>query len=168
MLYAAVKMAPVIGATVASFDAAKVKAMPGVVGWSTSPALPPYAGAGAGVAVVAKLVAGEDRRRRAAGAVERGRTPALSSEAIFAGFAAAARQRIRLHLFRERHPGRGGRRKTITAEYRAPFLAHATMEPINCTAQVKRTASCNCGPRPRCRASRWTWRPRSPASRAKT
>ncbi|MCU6433136.1 xanthine dehydrogenase family protein molybdopterin-binding subunit [Undibacterium sp. Jales W-56] len=27
--------------------------------------------------------------------------------------------------------------KTIKAEYRAPFLAHATMEPINCTAQFK-------------------------------
>lgn len=27
--------------------------------------------------------------------------------------------------------------KTIKAEYKAPFLAHATMEPINCTAQFK-------------------------------
>jgi isoquinoline 1-oxidoreductase beta subunit len=27
--------------------------------------------------------------------------------------------------------------KTITAEYRAPYLAHATMEPMNCTVQFK-------------------------------
>ena len=31
---------------------------------------------------------------------------------------------------------RRGGVKTIHAEYRAPFLAHATMEPVNCTAQV--------------------------------
>jgi isoquinoline 1-oxidoreductase beta subunit len=26
---------------------------------------------------------------------------------------------------------------TITADYQAPYLAHATMEPINCTVQFK-------------------------------
>jgi isoquinoline 1-oxidoreductase beta subunit len=55
MLYAAVKMAPVVGAGVASFDAAKAMAMPGVVKVvDVSSALPAFSGAGAGVAVVAK------------------------------------------------------------------------------------------------------------------
>ncbi|PIF73756.1 isoquinoline 1-oxidoreductase beta subunit [Variovorax sp. 54] len=31
--------------------------------------------------------------------------------------------------------------KTIEAEYRAPFLAHATMEPMNCTVQLKNGAA---------------------------
>ena len=33
--------------------------------------------------------------------------------------------------------GLAGAAKTITATYSTPFLAHATMEPMNCTVQFK-------------------------------
>ncbi|MFS2021728.1 xanthine dehydrogenase family protein molybdopterin-binding subunit, partial [Massilia sp. CT11-108] len=55
LLYAALRMAPVLGAGVAGFDAGKVAALPGVEHVvDVSSALAPLSGAGAGVAVVAK------------------------------------------------------------------------------------------------------------------
>jgi isoquinoline 1-oxidoreductase beta subunit len=138
MLYAAVKMAPVVGATVVSFDAAAVKAMPGVVGIAdVSASLGPYAGAGAGVAVIAHSWW---QAKTAAAALpvqwneEAGR--GLSSESIFAGFAAALDKESGFTYYESGTQDVAGMAKTVTAEYRAPFLAHATMEPVNCTAQV--------------------------------
>jgi len=138
LLYAAVSMAPVIGATVASFDAAAVKAMPGVVGVvDVSAALGPFAGAGAGVAVIARswwqaktaAAALPVRWNEVAGA-------RLSSPAIFAGFAAALDNESGFTYYESGTQDVTGAAQTISAEYRAPFLAHATMEPVNCTAQV--------------------------------
>jgi isoquinoline 1-oxidoreductase beta subunit len=138
MLYAAVRMAPVVGATVASFDAAAVKGMPGLVGVAdVSASLGPYAGAGAGVAVIANSWW---QAKTAAAALpvtwneEAGR--GLSSEGIFAGFAAALDQESGFTYYESGTQDLAGVVKTVTAEYRAPFLAHATMEPVNCTAQV--------------------------------
>jgi isoquinoline 1-oxidoreductase beta subunit len=138
MLYAAVHMAPVIGATVASFDAAKVNTMPGVVGVAdVSASLGPYAGAGAGVAVIARSWW---QAKTAAAALpvqwSEGAGRALSSESIFAGFAAALDTESGFTYYESGTQDVTGAVKTITAEYRAPFLAHATMEPVNCTAQV--------------------------------
>ncbi|MGJ9419900.1 molybdopterin cofactor-binding domain-containing protein [Massilia sp. CMS3.1] len=138
MLYAAVKMAPVIGATVASFDAAKVNAMPGVLGVAdVSASLGPYAGAGAGVAVIARSWW---QAKTAAAALQvdwhEGAGVGLSSESIFAGFAAALDNESGFTYYESGTQDVAGVAKTITAEYRAPFLAHATMEPVNCTAQV--------------------------------
>lgn len=138
LLYAAVKMAPVIGATVESFDAAAVAAMPGVTGVvDVSAALGPYAGAGAGVAVIARdwwqaktaAAALPVRWREGAGA-------ALSSASIFQGFADALDTESGFTYFEAGSQDVAGVANTITAEYRAPFLAHAAMEPVNCTARV--------------------------------
>jgi isoquinoline 1-oxidoreductase beta subunit len=138
MLYAAVKMAPVVGASVASFDAAAVKAMPGVVGVAdVSASLGPYAGAGAGVAVIAKSWW---QAKTAAAALpvtwneEAGK--GLSSERIFKGFADALDNESGFAYYESGIRDVAGVAKTVTAEYRAPFLAHATMEPVNCTAQA--------------------------------
>jgi isoquinoline 1-oxidoreductase beta subunit len=140
LLYAELRMAPVLGAGVAGFDATKVAAMPGVeTVVDVSSALAPLSGAGAGVAVVAQ---GWWQAKQAALAlpVQWTTSPhaALSSDAVFAGFAQALDQESGHTYFEtgsQDAPELAGSR-TVQAEYRAPFLAHATMEPQNCTAQV--------------------------------
>ncbi|MFC5511272.1 molybdopterin cofactor-binding domain-containing protein [Massilia jejuensis] len=138
LLYAAVKMAPVIGASVASFDAHAVSAMPGVVGVADiSAALGPHAGAGAGMAVIARSWW---QARTAAAALpvrwNEGAGAGLSSEAIFAGLAGALDNASGFTYHESGTRDVAGIVKTVAAEYRAPFLAHAAMEPVNCTAQV--------------------------------
>ncbi|KQV30593.1 acylaldehyde oxidase [Massilia sp. Root335] len=140
LLYAALRMAPVLGAGVAGFDAGKVAALPGVVTVvDVSSVLAPFSGAGAGVAVVAK---GWWQAKQAAQAlpVQWTASPhaALSGESVFAGFARALDDESGHAYFEsgsQDGPDLTGAR-TVHAEYRAPFLAHATMEPQNCTAQV--------------------------------
>ena len=140
LLYAALRMAPVLGAGVAGFDAAKVASMPGVEQVvDVSPVLQPFSGAGAGVAVVAK---GWWQAKQAALAlpVQWTASPhaALSSESVFAGFAKALDEDSGYAYFEagSQDAPEPADARTVQAEYRAPFLAHATMEPQNCTAQV--------------------------------
>ena len=141
LLYAAVKMSPTVKGRVASFDAAKVKDLPGVTGvvdFSSALGAPGApAGAGAGVAVVARSWW---QAKTAAAALpvtwSEGEGGSLSSEAIFAGFAAALDNESGYTYFESGTQDVGNAAKTVSAEYRAPFLAHATMEPVNCTAQV--------------------------------
>jgi isoquinoline 1-oxidoreductase beta subunit len=137
LLYAALRMAPVLGAGVAGFDAGKVTAMPGVEQVvDVSSVLQLFSGAGAGVAVVAK---GWWQAKQAALAlpVQWTASPhaALSSESVFAGFAKALDEESGYAYFETGSQDLADTR-IVQAEYRAPFLAHATMEPQNCTAQV--------------------------------
>jgi isoquinoline 1-oxidoreductase beta subunit len=138
MVYAAVRMAPVVGGTVASFDASKVASMPGVLKVvDISSVLHPMTGAGAGVAVIA---AHWWQARQAADALpvtwNDGANGKLSSEAIFAQFASALDNEAGFVYHESGTLDLPGAVKNVTAEYRAPYLAHATMEPVNCTAQV--------------------------------
>jgi isoquinoline 1-oxidoreductase beta subunit len=139
LLYAAVRMSPVVGGRIASVDAAAIKSMAGVAGViDFSAALGAHTGAGAGVAVIA---ASWWAAKQAAAALpiswDEGDSARLSSAAIFKHFG----ERLDADAGHVYHSsGTLGvpspAAKTIHAEYRAPFLAHATMEPVNCTAQV--------------------------------
>ena len=140
MLYAAVRMAPVVGGSVAGVDTQAVLKMPGVsrvVDFSR--ALAAQTGAGAGVAVVA---AHYWQARQAAAALpvtwDAGAHGGLSSAAIFKDFAAQL-DAGGGHVYHSVGDveGAAAASRTLRAEYRAPFLAHAAMEPLNCTAQVK-------------------------------
>ncbi|OON64696.1 acylaldehyde oxidase [Massilia sp. KIM] len=138
LVYAALRMSPVVGGRLASFDAARVRAMPGVLAVTDiSPAPGGRTGAGAGVAVVA---ATWWQARQAAAALpvtwDEGEHARLSSEGLFDELARALEDESGHVYFESGSVEQEGVAMTVSAEYRAPFLAHATMEPINCTAQL--------------------------------
>lgn len=130
MLVAAVKQSPVWGGKAEKVDQSAVANMPGVVAVEEL---------SNGVAVLA------DNYWHARKALDKlpvqfggGTAPQFSSEAYLA--------KIRSRLDEEGYKAenRGDARaafasaaKKIEAEYHAPFLAHATMEPQNCSALVK-------------------------------
>jgi isoquinoline 1-oxidoreductase beta subunit len=132
MLYATVRMNPHLGGGIRSFDAAKAKAMPGVKA---------VADIGGGIVVIADNTW---RAFLAAEAVaiewEKGSLPA-TTDAAFSPMTEKARLG---EGFAFRNDGDTAEivkaskpEDTIEAEYRAPFLAHACMEPMNATAHWK-------------------------------
>ena len=119
MLYAAVDMAPVFGGKLLSVDSGPAKAMPGVRR---------VVQLDEAVAVVADSYW---RARQALGALEPQFDDAgqgnVSSASIFAAFDEALGSAPEM-------PEAAA--IVVTADYRVPFLAHATMEPMACTARV--------------------------------
>lgn len=144
LLYAGITMCPTLGGTVRSFDATRAQQLPGV---RRVVALAPVAaglvGTGStsgGVAVIA------DSPFHAFRALERlaiewdhGAAARTSSESIAAELTQALDSGSgKAHLQRgDAEAALESAARSITADYRVPFLAHATMEPMNCTAQLK-------------------------------
>ena len=119
MLYAALAIAPVQGGKLVSVDTTPADAMPGVK---------KVVKLDEAVAVVADSFW---RARRALAALKPEFSDAghgaVSTASIFAAFDQALGPAPALPK---------AAAKTLTADYRAPFLAHATMEPMVCTAKV--------------------------------
>ncbi|HEX9867376.1 MAG TPA: xanthine dehydrogenase family protein molybdopterin-binding subunit [Candidatus Tectomicrobia bacterium] len=129
MLYAAVITCPVFGGTLKRYDFEAIKSLPGV---RTAVEVPN------GIAVVA------DSFWRAKTALE-----VMPIEWDFGAHANASTEGFR-KTFQETldKPGAVAKEegdalaalkastKVVEAEYEVPYLAHATMEPMNCTAQV--------------------------------
>ena len=131
MLIATVQRCPVFGGKVASYDASKAKTVKGVR---------QVVQISSGVAVVADSYWAAKKGREALNITwDEGPNAQLSSAEITRIYAETAKQ-----------PGPtarkegdavnalGGAAKTIDAVYEVPFLAHATMEPMNCTAHVRK------------------------------
>jgi len=137
MKYAAIRLCPMLGGSAGSIHAEKALAMPGV---ERLVLLPAYAGSTAGFAVVGKT---SWHARQAAQAVEvewrpRPRGP-LDSRRIDSELEAAVNS-AQGHVFYEQGDARAAEQQAsrkVESWYRAPYLAHATMEPMNCTAQVR-------------------------------
>jgi isoquinoline 1-oxidoreductase beta subunit len=138
MLYASVRMCPTLGGRVASFDATTALAMPGVRRVVSFDAL--HGGTG-GVAVLAEnpwqAMQAVDGVR-----VEWDHGPATTFDSV-----AAMEQLVQVldrdNGFAYRKVGDAeramdGAARTLEAEYRAPWLAHMTMEPMNCTVHLDR------------------------------
>ena len=138
MLYASVTMCPTLGGKVTSFDGAAAASMPGV-----KKVLPVagYHGGTAGVAVVADRPWRAQQALKAVNVVWDEQVPAAafnSAEALTqlahkldsdAGFA--------YYSTGDAEAALKTAAKTISAEYSAPWLAHAALEPMNCTVQFK-------------------------------
>jgi isoquinoline 1-oxidoreductase beta subunit len=136
MKYAAVRLCPMLGGAPGQLDARRALGMPGV---ERIVMLPPHGGQTAGFAVVARSYW---QARQAAQAVEvewRQRPAgAFDSHRIEKDLERAVRAEsgFRFHARGDADTAERGAGRTIEAWYRAPFLAHATLEPMNCTARV--------------------------------
>ncbi|MGB8959496.1 MAG: xanthine dehydrogenase family protein molybdopterin-binding subunit [Candidatus Aminicenantales bacterium] len=131
-LVAVVARCPVFGGKAAKFDDAAAKKVPGV-----RQVVP----ISSGVCVIADTFWAARMGREALKVTwDEGALAGLTSDKIFQAFAGAAKS-----------PGPAARNdgdaagaltkaaKKIDAVYRVPYLAHATMEPMNCTASVTKT-----------------------------
>jgi isoquinoline 1-oxidoreductase subunit beta len=130
MLYAVVARCPVFGGKVVSFDATKAKAVPGVKN---------VVQISSGVAVVADNTWTAMQGRRALDVKwDEGANANVNSESISKLFAErAAQPGAEARKEGDAAAALSGAAKKIEAVYEAPFLAHATMEPQNCTADVR-------------------------------
>src|SRR6184192_3079673 len=146
MLIASIERCPVFGGTLKSYDATKAKAVPGVravVAIEPSPwtgtAGAWAAGCAAGVAVVANTYWQAVTGRRA---LEiqwgEGDAASLDSDGIRAEFVKRAEQPgVEARKDGDAAATLAGAAKRVEAVYEVPFLHHATMEPMTCTAHVR-------------------------------
>ncbi|HEX6703289.1 MAG TPA: molybdopterin cofactor-binding domain-containing protein [Albitalea sp.] len=140
-LYAVVRHSPMLGGSPGRVDVDPVLRMPGV---ERVVRLGPYGGSTAAVAVVGRS---SWHAKQGAQALEIDwRAPpagAADTRVILrqleqqARDAAGGQGGFAFHSRGDVDGALKGAARRIEAVYRAPYLAHATMEPINCTAQVR-------------------------------
>jgi isoquinoline 1-oxidoreductase beta subunit len=134
MKYATVKASPVFGTGVASFNEASIQDMPGVRR---------VVNLGNAVAIVAD---GYWQAKQALDRLdvefERSGNESIEQSDIYSQFTAdmdaatANDNEIRDFAQGDAEAALADADKVVEAEYRVPFLAHATMEPMNCTAWI--------------------------------
>ena len=130
MLYAVVARCPVFGGKVASFDAAKAKAVPGVK---------QVVQVSRGVAVVADNTwSAMEGRRVLQVQFDEGPNANTSSASIRKTFMDMAEKPGAVARTQGDAVGAlASAAKKIEAVYEVPYLSHAPMEPMNCTADVR-------------------------------
>jgi isoquinoline 1-oxidoreductase beta subunit len=130
MVYASLAQCPVIGGTVKGFDAAKVKALPGVIEVVQIPD---------GVAVVAASY-WQAKKAREALAVQwdEGANAGLNTAAMWTATRAAlsSGKPIPIKAEGDADAAIAAAKKVVKAEYLTQNVSHAPMEPMNFTAHV--------------------------------
>lgn len=134
--YASVRHCPTLGGRVASFDASKAMALPGVL------KVVSVDGLNGGTGAVAAIADTPWHAMKAVEAVEvrwdDGPGANFDSAEALEQLArtAAAQRGFGYHQVGDVETAMKGAARTVEAEYRAPWLAHMTMEPMNCTVQL--------------------------------
>jgi isoquinoline 1-oxidoreductase beta subunit len=138
MLYAVAERCPVLGGSLISVDDTETKKVPGVIKVVT------YTGTGvpmhvrAGVAVIATNTwAAMQGKALLKIKWDEGKQNHESTDQLFKTFAARAKVKPKFEAFNKGDVSKYAGKREITATYGAPFLAHATIEPVNFIAQVK-------------------------------
>jgi len=141
MVYAVVRHCPMLGGSPGRVDSDAAMKLPGV---ERVVRLGPYAGSTAGMAVVGRS---SWHAKQGAQALDiEWRAPpfgVLDTQQIAAKLEATARQAaaaqggFAFYTAGDVQAASAAAARRIEAVYHAPYLAHAAMEPINCTAQVK-------------------------------
>ena len=137
LLFAAIRMVPTFGGSWSKFEMRGADGMPGVK--AVLPVVPKLAGAATGIAAIAQTWW---QAKQAVDTLvitwDAGRNSGEDSAGIAARFKAAldANKGAGYRSKGALADGFAQASKTIEAEYSVPFLAHATMEPQNCTARV--------------------------------
>src|SRR5438876_4308715 len=130
MMTALIARAPVFGGKVLSFNADKAKAVPGVKDVLQVPT---------GVAVIANgFWPARQGRDKLEIKWDDGSNGALSTTGMREQFAALAKTPGTVaRKVGDPAKALAGAAKTIVAEYEVPYLAHATMEPLNCVVDLR-------------------------------
>ncbi len=131
MYHAVVERCPVFGGKVASFDATKAKQVRGVKD---------VVEISSGIAVVADNTWDAMEGRRALDVKwDFGSNADVSTESLFANFAKSldSKEGYSARKVGDAASALNSAATKIDAEYRAPYEAHATMEPMNCTADIR-------------------------------
>jgi isoquinoline 1-oxidoreductase beta subunit len=129
MVYASLEQCPVIGGKPTSFDAAKAKAMPGVIA---------VVQIRDGVAVVADTWWHAKKAREALAVQwDEGAVARINNASMQDGIRNARDATIPIKKTGDAKAALNSASKKLNAEYWSPLLAHATMEPQNFTASYK-------------------------------
>lgn len=138
LLYAAVQMCPTLGGRVVNFDAARLTAAPGV---RHAVAVEPLYGGTGGVAVIAgRPWQAQNALKDFEAEWDHGALAGFNSEAVMARLTKTlddGATGFSYHSTGDVDAALQGAARIVSADYQAPYLAHATMEPMNCTVLLK-------------------------------
>jgi isoquinoline 1-oxidoreductase beta subunit len=140
MVFAAVRLCPLLGGSPGRIDSDAALSMPGV---ERLVRLPAYAGSTAGFSVIAKTSWHAQQGAQAVN-VQWQQRPlgALDSKAIQSQLEAVVQQQVGSTFYEKGSADTAEAQAAshMEAWYSAPYLAHATLEPMNCTVQVQKDA----------------------------
>ncbi len=137
MLFASIVQVPQMGGTLSGIDTKDAMAMPGVLKCIQ---LASVAGSAPGFAVIAKTTwHAQQAAQKVKAQWEQRKEGAIDTKRIEAALIDQLKNEsgFTFHEQGDAAKAEAGATRVIQAQYTAPYLAHATMEPMNCTAQFK-------------------------------